>query len=200
MIICRRCGKTKSENEFSHWADGRLKRPCKTCSNEAARAWRKANPERAREIGRAWADANRDKLKEWCRIWRVSNSGKVKADNRAWRLANQEKIKASRAAHRVRAKMQKRKRQYGIDRDQYLMMEKVQNGLCKICGVRPKELYVDHDHVTKKVRGLLCHPCNIGIGMLKDDPRRIKNALNYLTSSEDYDHQSAVSDALRGAA
>lgn len=41
---------------------------------------------------------------------------------------------------------------------------------------------MDHDHKTGKVRGLLCTPCNTGIGMLQDDPEIVKKALDYLLS------------------
>lgn len=43
---------------------------------------------------------------------------------------------------------------------------------CPIC--------VDHDHTTGKVRGLLCHGCNHGIGSLKDDPAMLRAAADYL--------------------
>jgi len=39
---------------------------------------------------------------------------------------------------------------------------------------------VDHDHKTKKVRGLLCFGCNTGIGCLRDNPSRLRSAADYL--------------------
>ena len=39
---------------------------------------------------------------------------------------------------------------------------------------------VDHNHETGKVRGLLCNDCNRGIGLLKDNPMFLANALKYL--------------------
>lgn len=69
-------------------------------------------------------------------------------------------------------------------------MYKEQDGRCAICGIRGdvrelgyvkrKSLCVDHDHTTNAIRGLLCVPCNLGIGNLADDPVIISNALKYL--------------------
>jgi hypothetical protein len=50
---------------------------------------------------------------------------------------------------------------------------------CPECG----PLVVDHDHDHGKVRGLLCEPCNQGIGRLKDDPDLIRSAITYLQRS-----------------
>lgn len=49
---------------------------------------------------------------------------------------------------------------YGLNRTEYESMLKVQGGKCAVCLLK-KKLCVDHDHKTKKVRGLLCSRCNI---------------------------------------
>jgi len=51
---------------------------------------------------------------------------------------------------------------YGITTEQYNEMLASQHGVCKICHKPPKNkpLYVDHDHETGEVRGLLCAHCN----------------------------------------
>lgn len=43
--------------------------------------------------------------------------------------------------------------------------------------------HVDHDHATGKVRGFLCSRCNKALGMLRDDPVRIRGLLAYLQAS-----------------
>lgn len=72
--------------------------------------------------------------------------------------------------------------EYGLSWDAYLAMVAAQCGLCAICsksrGRRP--LHVDHDHVTGKVRALLCYKCNSGIGNLNDDPNLMEKAAAYL--------------------
>lgn len=54
-----------------------------------------------------------------------------------------------------------------------------QGGRCSICGNELEKFHVDHNHITGKVRGLLCHRCNIIIGGL-DDPLFRAKAVAYL--------------------
>jgi hypothetical protein len=73
---------------------------------------------------------------------------------------------------------------YGISQDQYDEMFQSQNGVCAVCKnpeiIKDAPLRVDHNHVTGKVRGLLCHHCNVALGHFKDDPSRLQAALEYL--------------------
>lgn len=57
-----------------------------------------------------------------------------------------------------------------------------QGGLCAICRRPPDgtRLVVDHDHTGGDVRGLLCHGCNRGIGLMREDPAALRRAADYL--------------------
>jgi hypothetical protein len=72
---------------------------------------------------------------------------------------------------------------YGITLDEYDQIAAQQNGVCAICG-NPEPhfgfLAVDHCHTTGSVRGLLCGPCNMGIGQLGEDAQRLEAAAAYL--------------------
>jgi 5-methylcytosine-specific restriction endonuclease McrA len=76
------------------------------------------------------------------------------------------------------------KRKYKITPEQYTKMFEAQNGVCAICREPEKDyreyLSVDHDHATSKVRGLLCHDCNLGLGKFKDDTNKLRMAIMYL--------------------
>ena len=80
-------------------------------------------------------------------------------------------------AHRVR-------RTYGVSEGLYNLILDYQGGKCAICRKEPsgkfKNLSVDHDHTTKKVRGLLCNNCNRGLGLLGDTVERLEAAIRYI--------------------
>ncbi len=73
---------------------------------------------------------------------------------------------------------------YGIGLAEYDRLFKSQDGRCAICR-RPstKNLYVDHDHATGVLRGLLCGPCNSALGMLCDSPFLLERAAEYLNAA-----------------
>lgn len=66
------------------------------------------------------------------------------------------------------------------DAEYDLLLER-QGGACAICGEKPSiRLVVDHDHETGAVRGLLCNPCNLALGLFKDDSSRLGSAVTYV--------------------
>ena len=72
---------------------------------------------------------------------------------------------------------------YGIRIEEYNEMLSKQNGVCALCGNENsvnKEMNVDHNHTTGKIRGLLCHNCNIGLGAFGDNIDKLFLAIKYL--------------------
>jgi predicted nucleic acid-binding Zn ribbon protein len=75
---------------------------------------------------------------------------------------------------------------YGLTPEHYDEMMTTQGNACAICrstewpGKHPGTPHVDHDHTTGEVRGLLCGPCNTGLGQFGDDPARLRAAIEYL--------------------
>lgn len=64
---------------------------------------------------------------------------------------------------------------------------KFQRSFCDICGTPIKlgngtanSACVDHDHKTGRVRGVLCHGCNTGLGGFKDNTESLSSAITYL--------------------
>lgn len=74
-----------------------------------------------------------------------------------------------------------------LSAEEYDTLLQRQKGVCAICGRKPEErLVVDHDHSSGKVRGLLCSPCNLGLGIFEDDPGRLVAGAEYLGKMSAY--------------
>lgn len=79
-------------------------------------------------------------------------------------------------------------RRYGITSEKYHELNQQQQQVCAICGLQNeisrhgtrKSLCVDHDHETGEVRGLLCTPCNVALGNLRDSVELLNKAIEYL--------------------
>lgn len=77
-----------------------------------------------------------------------------------------------------------RVKSYGITMFEYNTIIEKQGFKCAICGIHENDLknilFIDHCHVTGKVRGLLCQNCNTGLGMFKDNKEFLAKAIAYL--------------------
>ena len=80
---------------------------------------------------------------------------------------------------------------YGITYEEYKVKLEQQNYSCEICGSehteneRMKTLVVDHCHTTGKVRGLLCHSCNVALGAAKEKEEILMSCISYLRTYKD---------------
>jgi hypothetical protein len=84
---------------------------------------------------------------------------------------------------------QRFKRRYNITLTEYNELLINQEGVCFLCGNlptgihssgRPHVLHVDHNHITGRVRSLLCTKCNRGLGYFNEDIKLLSKAINYL--------------------
>ena len=76
-----------------------------------------------------------------------------------------------------------RLKKYNLSQEAYDVLFESQKGLCKICGKlgnNGRRLAIDHCHSTKRVRGLLCTNCNIGLGNFQDNKEFLLKAVEYL--------------------
>jgi len=82
-------------------------------------------------------------------------------------------------------------KKYNFTMEKYSILEKSQNGVCKICGEAEKykkRLSIDHDHSCcpgygscgKCIRGLLCSNCNRILGQVNDDKVLLQKMIDYL--------------------
>jgi hypothetical protein len=155
--------------------------------------YRKSHPDRANAITRKWRAANPDKVKAQKARYRdkPENREKAKEQSRRWRLNN---LEWSRRLGKAWAENNPDKKlssslicKYGISLGEYNSLLDKQGGGCAICG-KPqgvKRLHIDHDHVSKKVRGLLCHQCNLMLGTARDSADILQVAIAYIEENGD---------------
>jgi hypothetical protein len=68
---------------------------------------------------------------------------------------------------------------YGITVEERNAKAEQQNSCCMICR-RMLPLEVDHDHDTEQIRDLLCRPCNLAVGLIREDIEIAENLVAYL--------------------
>lgn len=146
---------------------------CKHCGGTDRYVSGKCKPcTRARRRAAYRADPN--KYNEWHRRYR-----------RAHRELYRESRRRSWARDPSRGRNQNLKK-YGLTSAAFDELLASQGGLCAICRTSNPggkgQFHVDHCHESGRVRGLLCHACNLALGQMKDDPSRLREAALYLES------------------
>jgi hypothetical protein len=125
----------------------------KARENARTTVYRKAHPEQAHAIAKKSRTKNRDYFK-------------------AYYLENKDRY---RERHRKNA--------YGLAPEAFAVLFETQNGRCAICKTELKldrTTDVDHDHVSGRVRGLLCHRCNMCLAMAGESSDLLLAAATYL--------------------
>lgn len=128
-----------------------------------SKRWKEENPERVRELDAAYRLKNSEKLRATSAEWYVNNKARAATSARRSKLAS-----------------------FGMTPESYAVMLEAQNHVCAICQTnvpvaKKASLHIDHCHATGKVRGLLCHHCNVGLGAFKDNVEFLMKAAGYLT-------------------
>lgn len=192
---CQWCDTTKPVSEFARTEKGWITRECRACADERLACWAKA----PQPTGRRHVDENATHLTcTKCGRHRPKDLFYSYTEKGHRRLRYRPKCKQctyAEQAFRQRGNSpdQKRRdrdrwlrRKYGISLVEYEFLLECQGGRCGICGTdRPggptpdSAFHVDHDHETKRVRGLLCRSCNTALGLLKEDPAIIASLLAY---------------------
>lgn len=172
MKTCSKCKIPKDKTKFGHlyW--------CKDCCKE----YRTKNREKSAAQQRVYRKENREKIAAKEKIYRAENREKIAAQQKAYQNENREGIAARRKENRETEAAKKRGSRYGITPDAFKRLLVEQGGVCAICGGLDgkKSLGVDHDHGSKKIRGLLCSGCNLAVGLLKDSSAVAQLAVKYL--------------------
>jgi len=109
---------------------------------------------------------------------RASTENRKKSQRVSWRKYNDT------AGRLLSSWARDLRRAYRITPEEYTEMYVAQRGCCKLCGDRiwfkHKTTHIDHCHKTGKIRGVLCHHCNRGLGGIRDSPQALYRALHYV--------------------
>lgn len=202
MNRCGRCKQDKAVEEFSP-SQRKPGKWCRACMNEDYRSRRPVLPSKPCESCGAVIVEPRPGAR-FCSN-RCKNAARIKADSarraaiRATRTcgqcgisiahmrANARWCSTSCAARAKRTPEKRRfhllKYKYGMTPEDFDALLERQSGRCAICrtdtpGV--KGWAVDHSHADGHVRGILCTPCNTGLGHFRDDVIRLQAAISYL--------------------
>jgi Recombination endonuclease VII len=167
---------------------------------KGGRGWRCGR--RADQVSSAWYDANATVVNKhgsrlWHRLTEVSGQVMLATCSQCgpntpvrWSNSTNRFHCNSPWRRRPRADVERERRwlrKYGLTPDGFAELNAAQGGLCAICGsdavLRTDSdgtLYVDHDHKTGEVRGLLCALCNSGLGSFRDRSDLLNAAVEYL--------------------
>ena len=159
------------------------------------RAYKKAHYEANKEQilarQKAYVEANIDIIHQRRNAWYQANRERILAKHAAYYAANRELINQRRQESHARKKGGLKayylNKYYGITYEEWKLLYESQAGLCAICKRAfngDKDTHVDHNHVTGKIRGLLCSNCNSGMGLLGDDIPRLEAAISYLKKGD----------------
>ena len=112
---------------------------------------------------------------------------------RAYRASRKDFINArvrQRRATDADFRDRERARRYGLSLEEFRAILERQGNACAICRQSGVRLYIDHCHVTRMVRRLLCGKCNTGLGFFRDDPLLLRAAADYLEAAR-CEHEAA---------
>jgi len=147
-----------------------------------------ARCDKRRSVSQFYKNRKRpDGLDEYCKDCRRAYFKAYRSDNDSFRETKRRGDRAYYQRHRKKllrkVKSKRLQYMYGLSDVDHAKLLKAQSNACAICK-RDIKLAVDHDHVTGKVRGLLCLQCNSGLGMFRDNQKYLTAAIRYLKANE----------------
>lgn len=111
---------------------------------------------------------DRKKENERCRILYHKKRNHYLEKNMKYRIKHPETLRSY-----------KLKTKYGISISEYEELYKSQNGKCFLCESKDN-LCIDHNHISGKVRSILCKKCNTALGMVNDNSLLLRKMADYI--------------------
>lgn len=130
-------------------------------------------------------ESSKPQMRAYMAWWREQNREKYNLGRTAWANLNRKKRTAqARSSHLLK--------NFNISLKEFDVICKSQDYKCKICrsslkktktdklGRKIPQAYVDHNHKTGAIRGILCMNCNTGLGHFRDSTKLLRSAILYL--------------------
>ncbi|MEW9551625.1 endonuclease domain-containing protein [Nonomuraea sp. NPDC050783] len=184
---CSDCGEVKDVSEFGlnkRMADG-LARYCKECFRRRRHeSYRKRRTEQGEVVRERIEVAEGQKYCPRCaEIKPIAEFGRNRSHEDGLtdycKPCHNQVMRDNRIKNHGSTRNYHLKRRYGITEDDFERMLARQGGLCAVCR-RVPGTFVDHSHVTGRVRGVLCFNCNNGLGHFGDNTVLLELAALYL--------------------
>jgi hypothetical protein len=119
--------------------------------------------EQRKKYRQDWYQANRERQREYAKAWYRENRERIASEYQADIEVRRRRRRELYREKPERARQSRLKNCYNLTEEQYSEMVQQQAGLCYLCH-RMSKLFIDHDHVTGRVRRLLCIRCNFQLG------------------------------------
>lgn len=188
MRVCSKCGESKPAVEFYSSA----RKVCKLCRRAQARQYHNSRPDvvERRVLKVSLKAAKRAQPRLTCsKCDQLKPRADFYTDNNgrgahSWCKVCCRKYERKRTKHRLPADRRRwtLKYRYGLSPSDVSARLCAQSGRCAVCGKPLMEnFYIDHNHATDDVRGILCCSCNVAIGLFKDKPELLEQAVEYLS-------------------
>ena len=178
---CSRCKSRKTIDQFGkdkYNSDG-LNGRCKTCVKQMNDKYRSSDPEKFKKINRE--SLSRRRKEKYVKV--KATGGTCSKCKTAYGPENFYKNKNSSTGRDSWCKPCRMEyttlKTYSITKEQFDELKAAHNGFCAICKIESK-LFIDHNHSSGSVRGLLCLSCNFGLGHFKDSEALLLSAIEYL--------------------
>src|SRR3990167_10076450 len=146
------------------------------------------------EYSKKYYSEHREERLEYARKYRESHAEEMRAAHKEWYYKNRDEVlkqkramdKINRKKQSIKARERKLKKIYSITIEEYRNLLNEQGGVCLGCRKSPngKDLCVDHNHETGRIRGLLCSGCNLIIGHAEDNVMVLENLIEYLQNAQ----------------
>lgn len=159
---------------------------------ETAKKWRDAHRQELVAYFKAYNEAHKAERRAKGKLYYAANRVRILERDKAYNFHHRDEklayFKHYNATHKEIRRDQNLRRYYGLGSEEFNKLLHDQGDVCAICktnswGHRGPEL--DHDHGSKKIRGILCSRCNLTLGRIEESLAIAQGIVDYLNAWKD---------------